>query len=104
MGVNISYDNKYITCISGTNFLDLIIDEKLSWKNRIDQLLSKLSSVMHIELQKLSWYKKLLRMIYFSYVHSIMTYGIIFWGNSPYSINIFRIPKKNNQNYNKFKK
>lgn len=47
MGVNISYDNKYITCISGTNFLDLIIDEKLSWKNRIDQLLSKLSSACH---------------------------------------------------------
>jgi hypothetical protein len=26
-------------------------------------------------------------------VHSIITYDLIFWGNSPYSINIFRIQK-----------
>jgi hypothetical protein len=35
-----------------------------------------------------------LRMIYFAYIHSIMTYGIIFWGNSPYSIKLFSIQKK----------
>jgi hypothetical protein len=34
-----------------------------------------------------------LRMIYFSYVHSIITYSTIFWGNSPYSISNFRIQK-----------
>jgi hypothetical protein len=34
------------------------------------------------------------RIIYFAYIHSIMTYGIIFWGNSPYSIKLFRIQKK----------
>jgi hypothetical protein len=33
-------------------------------------------------------------MIYFPYMHSIMTYGIIFWCNSPYGINIFRIQKR----------
>jgi hypothetical protein len=34
-----------------------------------------------------------LRMIYFAYIHSIMTYGIIFWGNSSYTIKLFRIQK-----------
>jgi hypothetical protein len=34
------------------------------------------------------------RILSFSYVQSIMTRGIIFWGNSPYSINIFRIQKR----------
>jgi hypothetical protein len=29
--------------------------------------------------------------IYFSYFHSILSYGIIFWGNSAYSTNIFKI-------------
>ena len=29
-------------------------------------------------------------MIYFSYVHSIITYGIIFWGNSSHSKTIFK--------------
>jgi len=35
-----------------------------------------------------------LRMVYFSCLHSVMKYGIIFWGNSPYSINICRIQKR----------
>jgi hypothetical protein len=33
-------------------------------------------------------------MMYFSSVYSIMTYGIIFWGNSPYSIEIFRMQNR----------
>jgi len=33
-------------------------------------------------------------MIYFSHFHSIMPYGIIFWGNSHYSVNIFKIKKR----------
>jgi len=35
-----------------------------------------------------------LRTIYFSYFHSILLYGIIFWGNSAYSSNIFKIQKR----------
>ena len=34
-----------------------------------------------------------LRMVYFSYFHSVMSYGIIFWGNSHLSSNIFKIQK-----------
>jgi hypothetical protein len=36
-----------------------------------------------------------LRMVYyFAYVHSIMSYGIIFWGNQPHSEKIFKIQKR----------
>jgi len=35
-----------------------------------------------------------LRTIYFSTVHSIISYGIIFWGNSTYSNIIFKIQKR----------
>jgi len=35
-----------------------------------------------------------LKVIYYSYFHCIMTYGLIFWGNSPDSIKIFRLWKK----------
>jgi len=35
-----------------------------------------------------------LRTVYFSYFHSIVSYGIIFWGNSAYSSNIFKIQKR----------
>jgi hypothetical protein len=30
-------------------------------------------------------------MIYFSYFHAVMSYGIIFWGNSSHSGNIFKL-------------
>jgi hypothetical protein len=34
------------------------------------------------------------RMIYFAYVHTITEYGIIVWGNSSTSINVFRLQKR----------
>jgi hypothetical protein len=33
-------------------------------------------------------------MIYYSYVHSLLSYGIIFWGNAPHNENIFKIQKR----------
>ena len=35
-----------------------------------------------------------LRMVYFAYLHSIMSYGIIFWGNQLCSEKLFKIQKK----------
>jgi hypothetical protein len=37
---------------------------------------------------------KVLRSTYFSYAHSIMSYGFIFWGNSTDSDDIFKIQKR----------
>jgi len=34
-----------------------------------------------------------LGMVYFAYVHSVMSYGIIFGGNQPHSEKIFKIQK-----------
>lgn len=36
------------------------------------------------------------RLIYYSYFHSVITYGIILWGNSSHSISVIRLQKKNN--------
>jgi len=35
-----------------------------------------------------------LKMIYYSYFHSGMAYSLLFWGNSPDSIKIFRLQKR----------
>jgi len=35
-----------------------------------------------------------LKSVYHSYFHSLLSYGIIFWGNSSYSSHIFRLQKK----------
>jgi hypothetical protein len=36
---------------------------------------------------------EVLRVMYFSYVHPILSYSIMFWGNSSYSRSIFKIQK-----------
>jgi hypothetical protein len=59
-----------------------------------DQLVTKLRSVCYaVRIIKDLMSQKTLRVIYFSYVHSFMTCGTIFWGNLPHSINIFKIQK-----------
>jgi len=35
-----------------------------------------------------------LKLVYYSYFHSVLTYRIIFWGNTPLSNVIFRIQKR----------
>jgi hypothetical protein len=37
---------------------------------------------------------KTLKMVYYSYFHSLLIYGIIFWGNYSFSMHIFRIQKR----------
>jgi len=39
-------------------------------------------------------FERTILIIYYSYFHSLMTYGIIFWGNSTQSIHVFRLQKR----------
>jgi hypothetical protein len=93
--IRISYKANFINNTNSTKFLDLTLDSTLSWKTHIDQLSSKLNSACYIirSLRSIISSKNLLT-IYFSYVYSIITYGIIFWGNSSYSNNIFKLQKR----------
>jgi hypothetical protein len=70
------------------------IDNTLSWRTHIDTILSKLSSACFaLRVAKPFLSQDSLEMVYYSYFHSIMTYGLIFWGNSHYSNIIFRLQK-----------
>jgi len=81
--------------INSTKFLGLIIDNSLSWEDHIAALTSKLNKAYYaIRSIKPSLSVDTLRMICFSYVQSVMSYGIIFWGNSCSSNNIFKIQKR----------
>jgi hypothetical protein len=92
--INIHCGNKQITNTSNIKFLGLRIDETLSWKSHIDKLVTKLSSACYaIRTVKGFMSQETLKMIYFSYVHSITEYGIIFWGHSTNSASVFRMQK-----------
>jgi hypothetical protein len=95
LDLNITITNNQITNGTNTKFLGLNIDENLSWKYHIDQILLRLSSACYaIRVIMLLMSEDTLKMIYHSYVHSIITYGIIFGGNSPLSTAVFKIQKR----------
>ena len=87
--------NKIIANVPYTKFLGLVIEDTLTWDNHIDQLFSRLNSACYtITAVTAMLTRKTWRMIYFSYVHSIISYSINFWGNTPNSIKTFRMQKK----------
>jgi len=64
-------------------------------KSHIDQFISKLGSACYaFRTVKAVMTQETLRMICFSYIHSVMIYWYNSGGNSPYSINIFRIQRR----------
>ena len=93
--LNIRHKNEKIAKICTTKFLGLILENTLSWKTHIGNIVPKLSSAT-FTTRTVKPYLSLdsLKMIYYSYFHSIMTYRIIFWGNSYYSTTIFRLQNR----------
>jgi hypothetical protein len=87
----ISYGINEVNSTHNTKFLGLIIDNTVSWKNHIDNLLSKVSSAGYaIRFLKPFMSPNNFGFIYFSYVHSMITYAIMFWGISPHSKSVFK--------------
>jgi hypothetical protein len=91
----IGYNNKFISVATNTKFLGIIIENKLSWKAHIDQLIPKLCTACYaIRTLKPFMCQENLKSVYYSYFHSLITYGIIFWGNSSHRIHVFRLQKR----------
>ena len=87
--------NSIITNINSTKFLGLTIDCNLSWGEHIMGLSSELNKACYaIRAIKPCMSPSVLRTVYFSYFHSVMSYGIIFWGDSHFNNNIFKIKKR----------
>ena len=64
-------------------------------KHHVGELTSKLNKACYaIRLIKPCMFLDVLRSTYFSYVHTIISYRIVFWGNSSYSEDIFKIQKR----------
>ena len=96
---DITYKNKKLAAGNSIKFLGLTLDTSLSWKKNIEAIVPKLSAAT-FAMSVLQPFLSLdsLKLIYFSYFHSVLTYRIIFCGNTPSSNVIFRIPGLNEQN------
>ena len=87
--------NSIISTINSTSFLGLTIDSTLTWKDHIINLTTKLNKASYaIRTIQPVMTIDVIRTVYFSCFHSVMFYGIIFWGNSHLSTNIFGIQKR----------
>jgi len=84
-----------ITNTNSTRFLGLIIDSSLSWKDHISELTSKLNEARYA-IREIKPFMSLdvMKIIHYSYVHSVVSYSIIFGGNSHLSGSIFKIQKR----------
>jgi len=77
--IKIFASNSITTNVNSTTFLGLIIDSTLSWSDQLIALTSKLNKACYaIWAVKSCVSLDVLRTIYFSYVHSVISYGIIF--------------------------
>ena len=95
LNLNITLMNNQITSSTNTKFLGLTIEETVSWKAHINQIMLRLSSACYaIRVITPLMTVDTLKMVYHSCIHSIITYGIIFGGNSPHSTHIFKIQKR----------
>jgi hypothetical protein len=74
--------------------LGITLDQRLNWTDHVDRIASKISSFCFL-LRRLRDYCGLptLRTVYFAYVQSICSYGVMFWGNSSYSCRILKLQK-----------
>ena len=95
INMQISFGNKKIATAQTLKFLELTIDTSLTWKYHIGELTSRLKKACRaIRSIKPFMSLDVLRSTYFLCVHSIISYGIIFWGNSSHSEEIFKIQKR----------
>ena len=93
--INMQIHHNYISNATQTKFLGLTIDDTLSWKHHIDQVIKRMSSACYaLRFIKYQLPIDTLKIIYFTHIHTIMSYGVILWGNSPSAKKVFLLQKK----------
>jgi hypothetical protein len=97
MAFQIIHQDKLLTEINHTKLLGMELNKNINWKSHIQKLLPKLGSACYL-IRRMSPFCNLstIKMIYFAYFHSIMEFGIIFWGISVESKKILLQQKKDN--------
>lgn len=91
-GLILKIGNEKIKQVKHTKFLGLLIDEHLSWNYHIKSICAKISKNLYL----LRGIKNVLpnsslKQLYYSYIHSHITYGLILWGPMASRKNIKRL-------------
>ncbi|MBF2463455.1 reverse transcriptase family protein [Listeria welshimeri] len=92
---NITLNNEILNITDSTVFLGITLDSKLQWKTHLSSLAGRLSSAVYA-VRKIRQLTDIdtARLVYFSYFHSVMSYGILLWGNATDIETIFILQKR----------
>ena len=97
VNATIKLGNGFISRVTYIRFLDLLLDENLSWKYHLSQLSKKLSRACEILLKIRNYLSTdILKCIYNSLFMSFLQYGIVIWGQAfrSYIEPLFKLQKK----------
>jgi hypothetical protein len=90
--IHITCNDSLITSRSYIKFLGICTNDSINWSCHIEYIIPKLSSACYIMRNiKPFMFFNTLKIIYYSYLNTIISYGLPFWGNLPHTIKIFRI-------------
>ena len=93
--LNVTYNGNIVPKINEIKFLGIHINNTLTWNSHIEAILPKLSSACY-DMKSIKPYlsQQTLKVIYYSYFHAVMSYGIIFWGHATNAIKVFKLQKR----------
>jgi hypothetical protein len=93
--INIEHDNKIIFQASSVKFLGMTLHNTLFWKRHIEANIPKLNKACYI-IRRLKLYlsNTALKMVYCAFFHSVISYGLVFWGNCTNSKCVFKLQKR----------
>lgn len=88
-------NNEMLEFVPNTVFLGITVDSKLQWGSHIKTLAGKLSSAV-FAIRKIRQLTDIptAKIVYFSYFHSLLSYGILLWGRSADIETIFVLQKR----------
>jgi hypothetical protein len=97
--LNLSYAGQTLFELNNIKFLGLQLDSHLTWKVHINYLLNKPSVICFIMRRRVHTLDiETLKFVYVAHFHSLIKYGIIFWGNSTTVHKVFYSSKKDIKN------
>lgn len=93
--ISLTVLGELVTTVKTANFLGVLVDDKLSWRQHIRHIAAKIGVFSYV-LRNLHNEVSLevAKTAYFAYVHSRIEYGILLWGNSSDADRIKILQKK----------
>lgn len=92
---DIKYNGQPLCRAKHVTFLGNIIDEELKWKEHIQKVCDKINRFSYalFKLNRVAT-RQTAMIAYFSYVESVLRYGLLLWGNSPDINKVFIVQKR----------